>query len=120
VGENHELRRFKVWGAKALAGIALKKHVSDATMSRGVRINMRRKMRHESVKRLRHAESGLFEPIVSKLARFANDYSQQLKMARPVLPEALSDRAQDNWELLLAIAGCAGSKWEQWAIAAAL
>ena len=120
VGENHEPRQFNVWGPKALAGISLEKHLPDATMSRGIRIIMRRKMPHESVTRLRHAESGPFETIKSKLARFANDYSQQVQMARPVLPEALSDRDKDNWEPLLAIAGCAGPEWEQRAISAAL
>jgi len=89
-------------------------------MSRAVVINMRRKMPHEFTARLRHAEPGLFENIVSKLARFANDCSQQVKLARPVLPEELSDRAQDNWEPLVAIAGCAGPEWVQRATAAAL
>jgi putative DNA primase/helicase len=120
VGENHEAQKFKTWGPKAFAGITLEKHFSDATMSRGLVINMRRKMPHESTARLRHAESGLFEVITSKLARFANDYSQQVQMARPVLPEELSDRAQDNWEPLLAIAECAGTEWVQRATAAAL
>ncbi len=119
-GENYEPKKFSVWGAKALAGISLGKHLPDATMSRGIRINMRRKMPHESVTRLRHAEPGLFETIKSKLARFAIDYSQQVQMARPVLPEALSDRDQDNYEPLLAIAGCAGPEWVQRATAAAL
>ncbi len=120
VGENHEPKKFSVWGAKALAGIALEKHLPDSTMSRGIIINMRRKMAHESVSRLRHAESDLFESLTSKLARFAGDSSQQVRLARPKLPEALSDRAQDNWDPLLAIAGCAGDAWLQRATEAAL
>jgi putative DNA primase/helicase len=120
VGDNHEPKKFSVWGAKALAGIALEKHLPDATMSRGIVINMRRKMANESVTRLRHAECGLFESICSKLSRFADDYSQQVRLARPVLPAALSDRAQDNWEPLLAIAGCAGDAWLKRGTAAAL
>jgi Protein of unknown function (DUF3631) len=40
--------------------------------------------------------------------------------ARPALPDALNDRAQDNWEPLLAIADAAGGHWPQKAREAAL
>ena len=120
VGDNHEPKRFSVWGAKALAGIAMEKHLPDSTMSRAIVINLRRKLPHETVERLRHTEPGLFEDIASKLARFADDYASQVRWARPTLPEALSDRAQDNWEPLLAIAECAGPDWVRRATVAAL
>ena len=120
VDGSFEPRMFSVFGAKAIAGIALEKHLPDATMSRGIVFNLRRKMQHESVSRLRHADRNLFGEIVSKLARFAEDYGQQVKYARPTLPDALSDRDQDNWEPLLAIAGCAGEDWLKRATAAAL
>ena len=89
-------------------------------MSRAVVINLRRKLPHETVQRLRHADADLFEGIASKLARFADDHAQQVRRARPALPEALSDRAQDNWEPLMAIAECAGPDWMRRATAAAL
>jgi putative DNA primase/helicase len=120
VGDSHEPKQFKVWGAKAMAGISLEKHLPDSTMSRGIVINLRRKLPGESVTRLRHAEPGLFESIASKLARFAEDYSQQVRQARPELPDELNDRTQDNWEPLLAIAGCAGPDWVRRATKAAL
>ncbi|MFT7461359.1 MAG: putative DNA primase/helicase [Planctomycetota bacterium] len=120
VGDNHEPKMFKVWGAKALAGISLEKHLPDSTMSRAIVFNLRRKLPHESVTRLRHANARVFEDIASKLARFADDHSQQVQLARPELPDELSDRAQDNWEPLLAIAQCAGSEWELRANAAAV
>jgi hypothetical protein len=120
VGNSFEPRMFSVFSAKAIAGIALEKHLPDATMSRGIIFNLRRKMPHESVSRLRHADRHLFSEVVSKLARFAQDYAQQVKYARPLLPESLSDRDQDNWEPLLAIAGCAGESWIKRATEAAL
>ena len=120
VGDNHEPKRFSVWGAKALAGIAMEKHLPDSTMSRAIVINLRRKLPHETVERLRHADTELFEGIASKLARFADDYASQVRWARPTLPDELSDRAQDNWEPLLAIAECAGPEWVRRATAAAL
>ncbi len=103
VGDNHEPKRFDVWGAKALAGIALEKHLPDATMSRAVIFNMRRKLPDEKVERLRHAEPGLFDRLASMLARFADDYREMARTARPELPVALSDRAQDIWEPLMAL-----------------
>jgi putative DNA primase/helicase len=120
VGDNHEPKMFTIWGAKALAGISLEKHLPDSTMSRALVFNLRRKLPHEQVIRLRHAEAGLFEEIAAQLARFAEDHSQQIRLARPDLPDALSDRAQDNWEPLLAIAECAGAVWLKRAKAAAL
>ena len=120
VGDLHEPKQFTVWSPKALAGISLEKHLPDSTMSRGIVLNLRRKLPDEQVKRLRHAEPDLFEGTASKLARFSDDYAQQVKQARPALPDALSDRAQDNWEPLLAIAECAGPEWVRRATTAAL
>lgn len=120
VGDAHEPKLFNVWGAKALAGIALEKHLPDATMSRAIVFNMRRKLPGERVQRLRDAEASLFSILSSKLARFAEDCRDTVKTLRPSLPEALSDRAQDNWEPLLSIAECAGPEWLSRATRAAL
>jgi hypothetical protein len=120
VGDSFEPSKYSVFSMKALAGIALEKHLQDATVSRGIPINMRRKLPHESVSRLRHANNNLFGVISAKLARFTLDYSHQVRVARPVLPEALSDRDQDNWDGPLAIAGCAGPEWVSRATAAAI
>jgi putative DNA primase/helicase len=120
VGDSYEPRLFVVWGAKAFAGIALERHLPDSTMSRGIVFVLRRKLPHERVERLRHADRRAFEEIASKLARFAKDNSYGVRDARPVLPDALSDRAQDNWEALFAIAECAGPKWVEYATNAAL
>ena len=120
VGDSFEPRMFSVYSAKALAGIKLEKHLPDATMSRGIVFTLRRKLAGETVSRLRHASPYLFDQIASKLARFSEDYSEQVRNARPVLPDQLSDREQDNWDGLLAIASCAGDEWLAKATAAAL
>jgi hypothetical protein len=108
VGEDLRPARFSVWGAKALAGIG---HLADTLMDRAILLELRRKLPHERVERLRHADPGLFEELASKLARFADDYREQVRHARPELPESLNDRAQDNWEPLFAIADVAGGDW---------
>jgi putative DNA primase/helicase len=118
-GDDFEPRRFSVWGMKAIAGINADR-LAETVTSRSVVINLRKKLPHEKVDRLRNAPPGLFDTLKAKLARFATDYSEQVKNARPSLPDALGDRAQDNWEPLLSIAGCAGPVWVDRATKAAL
>ncbi|GBG02535.1 hypothetical protein AZSI13_18620 [Azospira sp. I13] len=117
VGDDHTPKRFNVWGAKALAGIG---HLADTIMDRAIVLELRRKLPHEEVQRLRHAEPGLFDDLAAKLARFAIDNREALRQVRPDLPAALNDRAQDNWEPLLAIAELAGGEWPSLARHAAL
>jgi putative DNA primase/helicase len=117
VGDAHEPQRFSTWGAKAICGIG---HLPATVMDRGIILELRRKLPSEQVERLRHAEPGLFERLSSMLAWFADDAAVTIKAMRPELPDALHDRAQDNWEPLLAIADYAGGNWPQLARQAAL
>ena len=117
VGEDHEPRQFSTWGAKAISGIGV---LADTLMDRAVILELRRKLPHESVQRLRHADVGNFQRLASMLARYAQDAGFSISHARPSLPESLNDRAQDNWEPLLAIADLAGGEWPQLARDAAL
>jgi len=119
-GDSFTPRRFSVYSAKCIAGIALEKHLPDATMSRGVILNLRRRLPSESVARLRHADEGVFDVLASQLVRFAADFGQEIGRWLPALPDELGDREQDNWEPLLAIAACAGPEWLARATAAAL
>lgn len=117
VGENHEPKSFSVWGAKAIAGIG---SLAETLMDRAIILKLRRKHNNESVERLRQSESEMFAEITSKLARLSQDTSEQIKSARPFVPEELNDRAKDNWEPLLAIADLAGGRWPEIARNAAL
>lgn len=117
VGDSFTPTKFNTWGAKALAGIG---HVADTLMDRAVILELRRKLPHEEVDRIRHAEPNLFADLRSKLARFAEDYRDLVRQTRPPLPQSLNDRAQDNWEPLLAIAMTAGDEWLQLGTTAAL
>lgn len=117
VGETFTPTKFSTWGPKALSGIG---HVADTLMDRAVILELRRKLSHENVERLRYAEPGFFENLGSKLCRFSIDYSEHVRQARPYLPPSLNDRAQDNWEPLLAIAMVAGPEWLELATQTAL
>ena len=117
VGEDFTPTKFSTWGPKALSGIG---HVADTLMDRAIILELRRKLSHENVDRLRYAEPGFFGDLAAKLARFSMDYSEQVRQARPHLPPSLNDRAQDNWEPLLAIATVAGPEWLEVATQTAL
>ena len=118
-GDSFEPCMYSVYGPKSVAGIALEKHLPDSTMSRGIVFNMRRKLPHEKVERMRNADKTVIARLGSQLARFAVDYAHQVRAAHPHLPSELSDRAQDNWEPMLAIASCAGPEWVRRITAAA-
>jgi len=109
--------KFCVWGAKVISGIG---KLADTLMDRSIVFELRRKLPDEPIERLRYAELDLFEALVAKLTRFALDHAEQVRTTRPNLPEQLNDRAQDNWEPLLAIADIVGGDWPERARQAAL
>jgi putative DNA primase/helicase len=110
VGKSFTPTRFNTFGMKAISGIG---HISDTLQDRSIILELRRKLSHETVERIRHAEPTLFDDLRSNLARFADDHSDKVRLARPPLPNSLNDREQDNWEGLLAIAELAGENWLQ-------
>lgn len=117
VGDDHTPKRFKLWGAKAIAGIG---HLHGTLMDRAIILQLCRKKIEEQTERLRHADPLHFKILAVKLARFSADYSAVIYNAKPHLPDALHDRAQDNWEPLFAIADCADGTWRQLAQVAAI
>jgi putative DNA primase/helicase len=118
-GDDFEPKCFSVWGMKAIAGINAIK-LAETVTSRSIVFELRRMKAEERLTRLRHAETGLFDDLAAKLARFADDYSVQVQQSRPHLPDELGDRDQDNWEPLLQIASVASGHWPDTAIKAAL
>ncbi len=116
-GDDHVPTKFDLWGAKALAGIG---HLADTLMDRAITLELRRKLPHEKTEKLRYADGTVFATLRRKLARFALDSSEKIRISRPVLPETLNDRAQDNWEPLIAVADLAGEAWSALARKASL
>ncbi|MBS0236486.1 MAG: DUF3631 domain-containing protein, partial [Proteobacteria bacterium] len=116
VGEDHTPKKFGVWGAKVIALIG---KLPETLHDRSIVIRLRRKLKHEKAEKLRYIDSAALEVIRRKLARVAQDYSEALKDFHIIFPAGLSDRAEDNWEPLIAIAKLAGIEWEHKAIQAA-
>ena len=107
-GEDHTPTQFNVWCAKVLSGIG---KLPDTLKDRSIILELRRKLPNEARQRLRHTDPLEFEQVKQKLARWAHDNLEALKSAKPMLPNALNDRAQDNWEALFAIADLISEEW---------
>lgn len=120
VGKELVERAFPVYGPKAMAGIMLERHLPGATMSRGIQIPLKRKTKDDTVQRLRAADPEVFKSLRSRMLKFVLDNKDTLSKGWEDFPEELSDRQQDNWEPLLAIANCFGKDWYAKAVEAAL
>ena len=116
VGEQHEPRRFSTWGAKAICGIG---SISSTLRSRSIRMELRRKHPHQIVGNLRHASPEEIAALRSKLARFSADVHELVAKSRPAPIPGLENRAQDNWEPLMAIAEACKGDWPQRTVSAA-
>lgn len=117
VGDNHEPKAFNVFSPKAIAFIG---HTRDTLHDRAVEVELRRKLPHEKVARLRHGDGEELNILARKLARLAADRMGDYNAQRPQLPESLPDRQADNWEPLVRVAMLAGDEWTQQAVKAAL
>lgn len=113
-------RAYYVYGPKAMAGISLERHLPNATMSRGIQVPLKRKTKDDSVQRLRSADPEVFKGLRSQILKFVLENKKTLAKGWDEMPEDLSDRQQDNWEPLLAIAHCLGEKWYREACKAAV
>ena len=117
VGDNHEPKEFSTWSAKAIASIG---KLSGTLRDRSIILPMKRKKPNERVAKLRGRDTDEFLELRRKARRWADDNVAALKEACPSIPEALNDRAADNWEPLLAIADLAGNEWPRLARTAAV
>src|SRR5262249_8331051 len=101
-------KRFSTWAPKA---IALIKALPETLADRSVILRLMRKPKAAKVERLRKRDSIEFKRLRSRAARWVSDHSLKLIDADPPVPDALHDRAADNWRPLLAIADLAGGDW---------
>jgi hypothetical protein len=113
VGNNFEVQHFKVFCAKAFAGIGT---LPDTIADRSLPIRLTRKSRGETVERLRDRNAKILaQPIVDDLEAWAKreDVIKSLSAARPAEVLELSDRQADICEPLLAIGEMAGGDWPE-------
>src|SRR5262249_26392258 len=115
-GDNHEPMRFCTWSPTAVAMIG---ELPDTLHDRSIVILLQRKSRDDKVERFRLDQVDGFIEIRSKIRRWVIDTYETLQKWDGDVPEALHDRAADNWRPLLAIADAAGGEWPSLARVAA-
>ena len=74
---------------------------------------MRRRLRSEPIEKFREVDASRAAPLRERFESWIEDPAliPRLAEARPEIPDALDDRAQDAWEPLLAIADEAADLW---------
>ena len=119
-GATLDVKEFSVWCPKAFASLKVAA-LPDTTLSRSIVLSLRRKLPSERVAKFRAstAEAEL-RPLAGQAARWGADGLHALRVAQPVPPEKLSDRAADAWEPLFAVADALGGTWPERARSAAL
>lgn len=109
-GRGYDVAGLHVFGPKALAG--LEGHLPDTVLDRSIQIRLKRRTNREHVDRFRRRRADArAQPLRAALAAWSATAVDDLRDRHVDLPEALSDRAQDVAEALLAIADLAGSGW---------
>lgn len=116
-GDNHEPTVFRTWAPKILCGIG---KLAGTIEDRSIPLRMRRKVAGEVAANIRRSDPKPWLDLQSQLTRWAEDHRHRIAAARPDPAGGLSDRAQDCWEPLLAIADEAGGEWPRRARKAAL
>jgi Protein of unknown function (DUF3631) len=109
VGPSQELKSFEVFCPKALAGI---RDLPDTVADRAIPIRLKRRAPGEPVQRFRRRDADdAGHPLYESVRSWAEYHAPTLTEMRPSLPDELSDRAQDAWEPLFAIADEIGGDW---------
>jgi putative DNA primase/helicase len=110
VGEDHEPRKFSVYGAVALTGIG---GLADTLADRSVTIDLKRKRPGEKVTKLRLRHIEQLRELRRRIVRWVADHEESIAKREPKMPACIDDREADNWEILLAIADEAGGEWPE-------
>jgi hypothetical protein len=117
-GATLDTRDFSTFCPKAIAGIG---RLPDTVESRSIGIRLKKRRSDEHVERLRERQvRSIGEALSAGLDMKLQPHVDALAQATPELPGELSDRAQDVWEPLLAIADLAGGLWPRRAREAAV
>lgn len=104
---------FSTFCCKVLAGIDTGK-LPDTIRDRAIVIDMERKLRSERVERFRVEDLGdQPEELRKMLEDWAAEHHDELASYRCEPLPAISDRLEEAWEPLLAIAHLAGDPWPQ-------
>ena len=106
-GKDYEVVDFPVFGPKVIAGIG---RLPDTVEDRCAAIELARRKRGETVEGFHPREiSNAAKSLRERIAIWTKQNLDGLRTAKPLLPDELSDRAQDAYEPLFAIADQLGA-----------
>jgi putative DNA primase/helicase len=111
INGKYKAQRFSTWAPK---GIATIRALADTLEDRGVGLQLQRKPPGAKVERLLKRDNEWFAALRNNAARWAADNFPRLVDANPEIPDALNDRAADNWRPLLAIADSPAGNGLSW------
>jgi putative DNA primase/helicase len=106
VGDDFEARAFSTHTPLAIAQIG---KLPDTLAYRSVHISMKRRLLSEGVARFCFGRTGDLSEVARKAARWVADNADAIRECDPNIPDAIFNRAADNWAPLLAVAEVAGS-----------
>jgi putative DNA primase/helicase len=106
VGDDFEARAFSTHTPVAIAQIG---KLPDTLADRSIHISMKRRAPGEPVARLRHGRTPELSEVAMKAARWVADNGDAIRECDPNIPDAIFNRAADNWAPLFAVAEVAGS-----------
>jgi hypothetical protein len=100
--ETLEPEIFDIWGARVIAYL---EELDDQLRDRAIEIRLERKPRKEKRARLRTTSPEYTHELCRKLLRWARDNAEAVSDAPSIELDIDNDRAEDNWEWLIKIAG---------------
>ena len=113
-----EPKTFSTWCPKALAGIE-NSSLPDTVADRCIVVSLERKLKSDRVERLRGVDAEA-KGLRTRCEAFAHHHGDALRAYHLPTIEQISDRAEDIWEPMFAIATEAGDDWAARARAACL
>ena len=120
-GVNNKPVEYRTFCFKAIAGIG-KPHITIS--SRAIPLNLQKMATGEQVARMRQRDTSHLFVTRRKLAKLAEQFAvlgdQVCWNGSNLVPDALSDRESDCWELMLGIANEASPEWLKLAQSAAI
>jgi putative DNA primase/helicase len=102
----HNWRQLpRVISTHCSVAIAQTGKLPDTLAHRSIHVELKRRALGENVGRLRAGKTPELDELAQNAARFVADNRETIGACEPVIPDAIFNRAADNWEPPLAIAG---------------
>jgi hypothetical protein len=118
--QDMEPREFSVFCPKAMSGIDTGR-MPDTLRSRCIVITMKKRLASEPVERFYPQDiAEQIDALRDDLEHWAGEHLEALAAFRPAPIMEISDRTDETWRLLLAVASLAGGGWPAHARAAAV